>query len=136
MRRLWLATVACMIGLGLIAQANIAHASIEDILYEKGQITKEEWLKTKADHEKEESIIQASAQLKNWFDKIAIRGYTQMRFSYLTDENDLRSEYDSSIGNNTGFLLRRVRLVISGDITDWLSIYFQPEFGATSRNRQ
>jgi hypothetical protein len=132
MARPWLATVACVIGLGLIAQTNSAHASIEDILYEKGQITKEEWLKTKADHEKEESIIQARAQLKNWYDKIAIRGYTQMRFSYLTDENDLRSEYDSSIGNNTGFLLRRVRLVISGDITDWLSIYFQPEFGATS----
>ena len=132
MRRLWLATVACVIGLGLIVQANSAQASIEDILYEKGQITKEEWLKTKADHEKEESIIQARAQLKNWYDKIAIRGYTQMRFNYLTDENDLRSEYDSSIGNNTGFLLRRVRLIISGDITDWLSIYFQPEFGATS----
>ena len=132
MRRLWVGTIVCAIGLGFIVQANMAHAMIEDILYEKGQITKEEWLKTKADHEKEESIVQARAQIKNWYDKIAIRGYTQMRFNYLTNENDLRSEYDSSIGNNTGFLLRRVRLVISGDITDWLSIYFQPDFGATS----
>ena len=132
MRRLWLATVACVIGLGLIAQANSAHAKLEDILYEKGQITKEEWLKSKADQEKEESIIQARTQLKNWYDKIAIRGYTQMRFSYLTDENDLRSEYDSSIGNNTGFQFRRIRLVISGDITDWLSIYIQPDLGATA----
>jgi hypothetical protein len=132
MRHLWLATVACVIGLGLIVQVNVAQASLEDLLYEKGQITKEEWLKTKADHEKEEAIIAERASIKKWFDKISIRGYTQMRYSYLTDENDLRSEYDSSIGNNTGFLLRRVRLVISGDITDWLSIYFQPEFGATS----
>ncbi len=59
-----------------------------------------------------------------------------MRYSHLTDENDLRSEYDSSIGNNTGFLFRRVRLVISGDVTDWLSIYIQPDLGATCWNRQ
>lgn len=130
MRRLWLATVACVIGLGLSAQANMAQANLEDILYEKGQITKEEWLKTKADHEKEEAIIQQRAATKKWFDKLSIRGYTQMRYSYLTGENDLRSEYDSSIGNNTGFLFRRIRLVISGDVNDWLSIYIQPDLGA------
>jgi predicted porin len=132
MRRPWLATVACVIGLGLIVQANSAQANLEDILYEKGQITKEEWLHTKADHEKEEAIIAERASIKKWFDKISIRGYTQIRYNYLTGENDLRSEYDSSIGNNTGFQFRRIRLVISGDITDWLSIYLQPEFGATA----
>ena len=36
MRRPWFATIVCMIGLGLIIQANIAQAGIEDILYEKG----------------------------------------------------------------------------------------------------
>ena len=132
MRRLWFATIACVIGLGLIVQANIAHAMIEDILYEKGQITKEEWLKTKADHEKEEAIIQERAAIKKWYDKISIRGYTQVRYSYITDDKKLVSEYDSSIGNNTGFLIRRARLIISGDITDWLSIYIQPDFGATA----
>ena len=64
MRRLWLATVACVIGLGLIAQANSAQANLEDILYEKGQITKEEWLHAKADHEKEEAITQQRAATK------------------------------------------------------------------------
>ena len=49
MTRPWFATIVCVIGLGLIVQANIAHAKLEDILYEKGQITKEEWLKAKAD---------------------------------------------------------------------------------------
>jgi hypothetical protein len=52
MTRLWFTTIVCVIGLGLIIQANIAHAKLEDILYEKGTITKEEWLKTKADYEK------------------------------------------------------------------------------------
>ena len=132
MRRLWLATVACMIGLGLIAQANSAQANLEDILYEKGQITKEEWLKTKADHEKEEAIIQQQAATKKWYDKISIRGYTQLRYNYTTDDKKLVSEYDSSIGNNKGFQFRRVRLVISGDVTDWLSIYIQPDLGASA----
>jgi Phosphate-selective porin O and P len=132
MRRLWCATVACVIGLGLIAQANIAQASLEDTLYEKGVFTKEEWLKAKADHEKEEAIIAERSTIKKWYDKISIRGYTQIRYSYITDDKKLASEYDSSIGNNTGFLIRRARLVISGDITDWLSIYIQPEFGATA----
>ena len=52
MTRLWFATIACMISLGLIAQVQIAQAGLEDLLYEKGQITKEEWLKLKADQEK------------------------------------------------------------------------------------
>jgi len=132
MRRPWLATVACVIGLGLIAQANSAQAKLADILYEKGQITKEEWVHAKADDEKEEGITQQKSTTKRWYDKLGIRGYTQFRYSFLTDEKDLVSEYDSSIGNNKGFLFRRVRLVISGDVTDWLSIYIQPDFGASA----
>ena len=52
MTRLWFATVACVISLGFIVQAGVAQAALEDLLYEKGQITKEEWLKLKADQEK------------------------------------------------------------------------------------
>lgn len=131
MTRQWFATILCVIGLGLIVQAGVAQANIEDILYEKGQITKEEWLKTKADHEKEEAIIQQQAATKKWYDKISIRGYIQLRYN-VTDDRQLVSEYDSSIGNNKGFQFRRVRLVFSGDVTDWLSIYIQPEFGTSA----
>jgi hypothetical protein len=132
MRRLWLATIVCVIGLGLIAQANNAHAKLDDILYEKGTITKEEWLKSKADAEREEAIIQQTPTTKKWYEKLSIRGYTQMRYNYITDDKKLTSPYDSSIGNDKGFLFRRVRLVISGDITDWLSIYIQPDFGSSA----
>lgn len=130
MRRLWTAAIICMIGLGLMAQTEIAQASLEDTLYQKGVLTKEEWVKAKADHEKEDAIIQNIAATKKWYDKISIRGYTQFRYSYLPGEKNLVSEYDSSIGNNKGFLFRRVRIIFSGDITDWLSIYIQPDFGA------
>jgi hypothetical protein len=52
MTRLWFATIACVISLGCIVQTDIAQAGLEDLLYEKGQITKEEWLKLQADREK------------------------------------------------------------------------------------
>jgi hypothetical protein len=115
----------------MIVQAEVAQANVEDLLYEKGQITKEEWLKLKAEHEKEEAIIAEKAAIKKWFDKISIRGYVQARYSYLPGDKSIRSEYDNTIRDNTGFAFRRVRLVISGDVTDWLSFYVQPEFAGT-----
>lgn len=35
MTRLWFATLACVISLGPIVQAEVAQAGLEDILYEK-----------------------------------------------------------------------------------------------------
>src|SRR6266850_317432 len=132
MTRLWFATIVCVIGLGLIIQANSAHAKLEDILYEKGQITKEEWVKAKADAEKEEAITQGHAATEKWYEKISIRGYTQLRYNYITDDKKLVSPYDSSIGNNKGFLLRRARITISGDVNEWVSLYLQTDFGSTA----
>lgn len=131
MRRWWFTVTVCVISLIVIVQANVAQASVEDLLYEKGQITKEEWLKLKAEHEKEEAIIQERSAIKKWFDKISIRGYVQARYTYLPGDKSIRSEYDNTIRDNTGFAFRRVRLVISGDVTDWLSFYFQPEFAGS-----
>jgi Phosphate-selective porin O and P len=143
MRRPWLATIACVISLGIIVQANMAQAGLEDILYEKGQITKEEWLKSKADQEKQEAIIQSErAGTEKWYNKISIRGYTQLRYNYVADDNKLVSEYDSSIGDNKGFQVRRARVVISGDIHERVSLYIQTEFAqgaaatGTTQNNQ
>jgi hypothetical protein len=55
-----------------------------------------------------------------------------LRYNYITDDKKLTSPYDSGIGNDKGFQFRRVRLVLSGDITDWMSIYIQPDFGSTA----
>jgi hypothetical protein len=129
MGRPWFATIACVIGLGLIVQAGIAQAGIEDTLYEKGVLTKEEWVKAKADQERQEAIIQSErVTTERWYDKISIRGYTQLRYNYVTDDKKLLSDNDSSIGNNKGLLVRRARLVISGDLHERVSLYFQTEF--------
>jgi hypothetical protein len=143
MTRLWFAAITCVIGFGLVAQAQVAQAGIEDTLYEKGILTKEEWLKAKADQERQEAIIQSErATTEKWYDKLSIRGYTQFRYNYITDDKQLVDEYDNSVGNNKGFLVRRARIIISGDIHERVSLYFQTDFGqgtgvtGTSLNNQ
>jgi len=130
MTRLWCAALTCVIGLGLITQAQVAQASIEDTLYEKGILTKEEWVKAKADQERQEAIIQSErSTTEKWYDKLSIRGYTQFRYNYSSNDNQMVDEYDNSIGNNKGFLVRRARIIISGDIHERVSLYFQTDFG-------
>ncbi len=132
MKRWWFAVSVCVIGYGLIFQTNPAQANgVEDLLYEKGQITKEEWVKLKADQEKQDAIVADRASITKWFDKISIRGYVQARYTYLPGDKSIRNEYDNTIRDDTGFAFRRARLVFSGDITDWLSFYIQPEFAGT-----
>jgi hypothetical protein len=131
MKKWGLVSVLCAISFGVIFTATIAQANVEDLLYEKGQITKEEWLKLKAEHERDDAIIAEKAAIKKWFDKISIRGYVQARYTYLPGDKSIRSEYDNTIRDNTGFAFRRVRMIFSGDITDWLSFYIQPEFAGS-----
>jgi len=128
MKRWSLVGTLCAVGLGMILTATAAQANVEDLLYEKGQITKEEWLKLKAEHERDDAIIAEKAAIKKWFDKISIRGYVQTRYTYLPGDKSIRNEYDNTIRDDTGFAFRRARLIFSGDVTDWLSFYIQSEF--------
>ncbi|MCQ8104669.1 OprO/OprP family phosphate-selective porin [Methylomonas sp. SURF-2] len=71
---------------------------------------------------------------EKWFNKINMRGYTQLRYNQplsgdrVAGDPELKSVGDKSIGNNSNFFLRRVRLVFSGDINDYISMYLQPDF--------
>ncbi|KAA3439610.1 porin [Rufibacter hautae] len=68
----------------------------------------------------------------HWYDKISLRGYVQIRYNRLLESNpDLRSEYDRSVGNNGGFLIRRARLVFSGNVHERVYIYIQPDLAST-----
>lgn len=70
---------------------------------------------------------------KHWYEKLSIRGYSQFRFGRTVDEdrNDIEPRLlgDRAIdGNSEGFSIRRARLIISGDVSDYLGLYFQPDF--------
>ena len=79
------------------------------------------------------SASSATPATKAWYDKIGIRGYLQMRYNQEVggDAKDLKSPGDRYIGREQGFGIRRARVVISGDVTDKMSIYIQPDFAST-----
>lgn len=76
-------------------------------------------------------------QPKHWYEKYSIRGYVQVRHNRLVQTNDnlVCDQCDSSTANNNNFIFRRARMVFSGDVTDKISIYFQPDFAVTNGNR-
>ncbi|MEQ1484543.1 porin [Methyloglobulus sp.] len=91
----------------------------------------------------EHVVAQREERAKNdekWFNKINVRGYTQLRYNQpLTGDRvaeagevpELRSPGDGGIKNNSSFSFRRVRLVFSGDVNDYVSLYLQPDFASS-----
>ena len=69
----------------------------------------------------------------NWYDKIQVRGYVQIRYNRLFETNpELKSDQgDKSIGNFGGFFIRRNRLILSGQLSDHVYFYIQPDFASS-----
>ncbi|MDQ4141445.1 MAG: OprO/OprP family phosphate-selective porin, partial [Bacteroidota bacterium] len=68
----------------------------------------------------------------HWYDKISLRGYVQIRYNRLLESNpNLKSSHDASIGANGGFLIRRARMVFSGNVHERVYFYIQPDLAST-----
>ncbi|WP_298396352.1 porin [Sphingobium sp.] len=92
------------------------------------------------------AAIPASAtapKSKAWYEKLTLRGYTQMRYNAFLSGDDsapsgqsrLRSVHDSSISDRGSFSLRRARLVLQGDVSDRVSLYLQSDFASAVNNQ-
>jgi len=69
----------------------------------------------------------------HWYDKITIRGYSQIRFGRALTQDPKGAPPslfgDKSISGTTGtFSIRRARLIIADDVSDHLRFYFQSDF--------
>lgn len=75
---------------------------------------------------------------KEWYQKINVRGYAQIRYNGLIQTNpDLTCEQcDKSWGGNNEFFLRRARLVFFGQILPRVYFYIQPDFASASGANQ
>ena len=94
-----------------------------------------------------ESIPLAAAAPKPkreaWYEKLRLRGYTQMRFNQIVSGDAdapagvsrLRSIHDSAVNGDSNFTFRRMRLVLQGDLNEHVSLYFQPDFAAAVSNQ-
>ncbi len=71
---------------------------------------------------------------KLWFNKYSLRGYMQVRENNLvnTNPNYKCDQCDKSIGPGNTFFIRRLRLVLSGNVSDHVAVYIQPDFAASS----
>ncbi len=71
---------------------------------------------------------------KKWYDKLSIRGYAQFRINedVRTETGSANPQYvgDRSIGEDQSFLIRRARMIFSGDVHERLYVYLQPDFAS------
>jgi hypothetical protein len=140
-RRLWQGVAACVVlVLGTIGQEAAQAGHLEDLMLEKGQLTIDEWVELKAEEERrglmrfEESRSVGDTKVTpKWYEKLSIRGYSQIRWNRLGQPNAalLSTQGDRSIGDNNGFFLRRARLILSGQPHDRVFVYLQPDFAST-----
>jgi hypothetical protein len=80
---------------------------------------------------------------KPWFERLRLRGYTQIRVNQIISGDStapagvsrLRSVHDSGISDRSNFTFRRLRLVLQGDLNDHVSLYFQPDFATNVVNQ-
>jgi len=138
----WCVITVCAIGLGVIFQANAAQAGLEDILYEKGQITKEEWVKAKADSEKtvaeeykkRDQEFPISMQYKDGFDfqtrdgkfEMLIQNRFQFRYSYDQESDAFTNAATTAFNDKdvSSFRVRRARIKVGGHgFVPWLKYY-------------
>ena len=75
-----------------------------------------------------------------WYERIKLRGYTQVRYNRLPSgrRNDelINEQGDKSLGAGNGFIIRRARLVLYGDVHPRVSIYLQPDFASAIGDQQ
>jgi hypothetical protein len=135
--------VALALASSFVFGYSTAHADstvdIVNALVSKGVLTEEEGALLIKGHDGEVDGVQKKEK-KAWSNKISIRGYIQTRNTHLLDGDDVgvNLHSDRSVGNDSSlsdqdknFLIRRARVVISGDVGDRLGIYIQPDFAST-----
>ncbi len=76
------------------------------------------------------------AKPKKWYDKLSIRGYAQFRMNdeTRTEAGSTRPHYvgDRSLADDQGFLIRRARVILSGDVHEHVYVYLQTDFASST----
>lgn len=71
---------------------------------------------------------------KKWYESFSIRGYVQARYNRLLETNSKLTceQCDKSWGQNGGFFLRRIRLIVYGQVSKKVYFYIQPDFASAT----
>jgi hypothetical protein len=79
------------------------------------------------------NLLEEVVQPKKWYDNFSIRGYSQIRYNRLleTNENLGCEQCDRSWGKDGGFFMRRMRIILFGQINKNVYFYVQPDFASS-----
>jgi len=111
--------------------------SLEDLMLEKGLITLDDWIRIKSEEEQrlnERSVVAEFTGNTRWYERITMYGYGMLRYNN-TSNGAFRSYHDASIGDKNsgaqpGLFFRRIRWVITGQVSDHVSFFIQPDLAS------
>src|SRR2546428_3152557 len=118
-----LAAMIGMVALAVAVTSGSAQAAVEDILLEKGQITKEDWLKIKAEKEKEAALTPPApaSTVSNLLKGIELKATFYFDYTYATGDSFTGDVANKGLNNTTannnrglakGFHLTRTYLTL------------------------
>ncbi|TKB65418.1 MAG: porin [Nitrospira sp.] len=138
-RRVWVGTV--MLASIFVVWSPALAGKLEDLLLENKQITIDQWVQLKAEEEKRDAKAMEQSRgigdapvRERWYEKISVRGYTQLRYNFTRNNELLTSPGDRSIAKSNEFFMRRARLIVSGQPHDRVFVYLQGEFAGFVTN--
>ncbi len=126
---------------GMNAPRPLESTSMEDLLLEKGVITLDDWIRIKAEEERrqsERSVVAEFTGSPRWYERLTMYGYGMFRYNRLGQPNgQLRTYHDASVGDKNsgaqpGFFFRRIRWVVTGQISDHVAVFIQPDLASGS----
>ena len=84
-----------------------------------------------------QKIEKVQTLTQGWYERIHLRGYTQLRYNRLFETNkDLKCDQcDKSLGDNNSFFIRRARLVLFGELGERVFFYIQPDLASSSADQ-
>ena len=121
--------------------ADDAMTDLLTVLRQRGSISEAEYQRMKPHADKEATAASQALTKdllkKEWFGKMAIRGYVQTRYTHVlgsgmdgTGVNTLHSPTEPNISERDSFFMRRARMIFSGDVHDHLYLYAQLDWQA------
>lgn len=118
-------------------EKGIESTPLEDLLLEKGIITTDDWIRIKAEQERqfnERSVVAEFTGSPRWFERITMYGYGMLR-NNQTNNGQVRTYHDVSVGDTAngaqpGFFFRRIRWVVTGQVSEHVAFFLQPDLAS------
>ncbi|MEX5214402.1 MAG: OprO/OprP family phosphate-selective porin [Nitrospiraceae bacterium] len=109
---------------------SIQSSTLENLLLEKGVLTQEDWIRLKAEEERQ--IFEQTAEMQyagnpRWYERIRLNGYSQFKYNLGATSPLFDLPLNDSFGDQqpNEFYVRRLRLVFQGQVSERVAFFMQ-----------